>query len=52
MVESCVMVNPHGRFFRNGQRQFGYAYSAAILDVGAKEAVTLSRLRVDTRRRK
>jgi radical S-adenosyl methionine domain-containing protein 2 len=38
MVESYVMVDPHGRFFQNGQSQFGYAYSVPILDVGAKEA--------------
>lgn len=38
MVESYVMVDPHGRFFQNGQQEFGYAYSAAILDLGAKEA--------------
>lgn len=38
MLESYVMVDPHGRFFQNGQREFGYAYSAPILDAGAKEA--------------
>lgn len=38
MVQSYVMVDPHGRYFQNGQREFGYNYSAAILDVGAKEA--------------
>lgn len=38
MVESYMMVDPHGRFFQNGQRQFGYAYSAPILEVGAKHA--------------
>ncbi|MEB2352833.1 MAG: viperin family antiviral radical SAM protein [Burkholderiaceae bacterium] len=38
MVESYVMVDPHGRFFQNGQRGFGYAYSPAILDVGARDA--------------
>jgi radical S-adenosyl methionine domain-containing protein 2 len=38
MVESYVMIDPHGRFFQNGQREFGYAYSAAILEAGAKDA--------------
>lgn len=38
MVESYVMVDPHGRFFQNGRRQLGYAYSAPILDAGARAA--------------
>jgi hypothetical protein len=38
MVESYVMVDPHGRFFQNGHAEFGYAYSAPILAAGAKEA--------------
>ncbi len=39
MVNSYVMVDPHGRFFQNGQQQLGYAYSPPILDVGAAEAL-------------
>lgn len=39
MVESYVMIDPHGRFFQNGQQQFGYAYSPPILDAGAVEAL-------------
>lgn len=39
MVESYVMIDPHGRFFQNGQKQFGYAYSPPILDAGAVEAL-------------
>jgi radical S-adenosyl methionine domain-containing protein 2 len=38
MMESYVMVDPHGRFFQNGQSHFGYAYSPPILAAGAKEA--------------
>lgn len=38
MVESYVMVDPHGRFFQNGRSKFGYAYCAPILDAGAREA--------------
>lgn len=38
MVSSYVMVDPHGRFFQNGQQEFGYAYSPPIAQVGATAA--------------
>lgn len=39
MVDSYVMIDPHGRFFQNGQQQMGYTYSPPILDAGAAEAL-------------
>jgi radical S-adenosyl methionine domain-containing protein 2 len=38
MVSSYVMVDPHGRFFQNGQAEFGYAYSPPIIEAGARTA--------------
>jgi radical S-adenosyl methionine domain-containing protein 2 len=38
MVESYIMVDPHGRFFQNGSGCGGYEYSSPILDVGVTTA--------------
>lgn len=38
MVESYIMLDPHGRFFQNSLSGFGYRYSAPILDVSAEVA--------------
>jgi radical S-adenosyl methionine domain-containing protein 2 len=38
MVQSYIMVDPHGRFFQNRTGQTGYDYSASIIDVGALAA--------------
>ncbi len=38
MVESYIMIDPHGRFFQNSLTGCGYQYSAAILDAGAELA--------------
>lgn len=38
MVESYIMVDPHGRFFQNSLTGCGYRYSDAILDIGAEAA--------------
>lgn len=38
MVESYIMVDPHGRFFQNRPHGRGYAYSLPILTVGARAA--------------
>jgi len=38
MVESYIMIDPHGRFFQNSLSGCGYRYSDAILDVGAERA--------------
>ncbi len=38
MVQSYIMVDPHGRFFQNRTGQKGYDYSASIIDVGALAA--------------
>lgn len=38
MVESYVMLDPHGRFFQNTSNGKGYGYSQPILQVGAKHA--------------
>ncbi len=38
MVESYIMVDPHGRFFQNGSGCGGYKYSSPILDVGVTTA--------------
>lgn len=38
MVESYIMIDPHGRFFQNSSAGQGYRYSEVIPDVGAKAA--------------
>ena len=40
MRDSYLMIDPHGRFFQNGQRQIGegYVYSRPILEVGVGNA--------------
>jgi len=38
MVQSYIMVDPHGRFFQNRTGQTGYDYSAPIAEVGARAA--------------
>lgn len=38
MVESYIMIDPHGRFFQNTQNANGYRYSEEILAVGAETA--------------
>lgn len=38
MVQSYIMVDPHGRFFQNRTGETGYDYSASIIDVGARSA--------------
>lgn len=38
MVDSYIMLDPHGRFFQNSLSGCGYRYSAPILDVGAEIA--------------
>lgn len=38
MVESYIMINPHGRFFQNSSTGQGYRYSEVIPDVGAQAA--------------
>lgn len=40
MVESYIMIDPHGRFFQNSLQGKGYRYSAPILSVGAETAFT------------
>lgn len=38
MVQSYIMVDPHGRFFQNRKDGAGYDYSQPIIDMGALEA--------------
>lgn len=38
MVQSYIMVDPHGRFFQNRASCPGYDYSPPIIDVGARIA--------------
>lgn len=38
MVQSYLMIDPHGRFFQNRLGKKGYDYSAPILDVGIEHA--------------
>lgn len=38
MVESYLMIDPHGRFFQNDATHAAYHYSRKILDVGAARA--------------
>lgn len=38
MVESYIMIDPHGRFFQNSLNGSGYRYSEEILAVGAEAA--------------
>ena len=38
MVESYIMIDPHGRFFQNSLSGPGYRYSDPILEVGAETA--------------
>ena len=38
MVQSYIMVDPHGRFFQNRVVGAGYDYSPPIIDVGARDA--------------
>lgn len=38
MVESYLMIDPHGRFFQNDATQATYRYSRKILEVGAARA--------------
>lgn len=38
MVQSYIMVDPHGRFFQNRTGRAGYDYSASIVEVGARAA--------------
>lgn len=38
MVQSYIMVDPHGRFFQNRTGRAGYDYSASIAEVGARAA--------------
>lgn len=38
MVESYIMIDPHGRFFQNSSHGIGYRYSDAISKVGAEAA--------------
>ena len=38
MVESYLMIDPHGRFFQNDATQATYRYSRRILEVGAARA--------------
>lgn len=38
MVQSYIMVDPHGRFFQNRPRRAGYDYSPPILAVGVEAA--------------
>lgn len=38
MVESYIMIDPHGRFFQNSSSGTGYQYSDEILKVGAETA--------------
>lgn len=38
MVESYIMIDPHGRFFQNSSQGIGYRYSNEIIEVGADAA--------------
>jgi len=38
MVESYLMIDPHGRFFQNAHGQSDYRYSRPIPDVGVAGA--------------
>lgn len=38
MVQSYIMVDPHGRFFQNRTGLTGYDYSESIIDIGALAA--------------
>lgn len=38
MVQSYIMIDPHGRFYQNGTGKSGYSYSMPIPDVGAANA--------------
>lgn len=38
MMQSYIMVDPHGRFFQNRSVGAGYDYSPLIIDMGALEA--------------
>ena len=38
MVESYIMIDPHGRFFQNSLNRCGYLYSDAITKIGAEAA--------------
>lgn len=38
MVESYIMIDPHGRFFQNSSHGIGYRYSNEIIEVGADAA--------------
>ena len=38
MVESYIMIDPHGRFFQNSSQGIGYRYSDAISKLGAEAA--------------
>ncbi|PKO40259.1 MAG: radical SAM protein [Betaproteobacteria bacterium HGW-Betaproteobacteria-6] len=38
MIESYIMIDPHGRFFQNARNGNGYRYSEEILTVGAERA--------------
>ena len=38
MIESYIMIDPHGRFFQNSLNGSGYRYSEEILAVGAEAA--------------
>ncbi len=38
MVESYLMIDPHGRFFQNDATQAAYRYSRKILEVGTARA--------------
>lgn len=38
MVESYIMIDPHGRFFQNSLQGIGYRYSNEIIEVGADAA--------------
>lgn len=40
MVQSYLMIDPHGRFYQNRLGGKGYDYSSPILEVGAAQAFT------------
>ncbi len=47
METTYVMVDPHGRFFQNGDGMPGYSYSRSILEVGATAAFAEMAFRSD-----
>lgn len=47
MAESYLMIDPNGRFFQNGNNEYGYTYSQEIHHVGVKEAFSQIEFNID-----